>query len=142
MPRANGHSKPDAVRCRVLASLRAVSELSEMPAPAVLRSGSGWYLADFGIAKNLDRLVTHHTLSMIGTRGYMAPEQRRGTEAAPSADVFSYGKVGTFMLTGQTDPDRIQQEAWWNFVRGCTAHDPSARTESARLVVLLSDLPT
>jgi serine/threonine protein kinase len=99
----------------------------------VLRSGERWLLADFGIAKNLDRLGTHATLAMIGTRGYMAPEQRNGVEANPSADIYSFGKTVTFMLVGQTDPDHIVLPQWWALIRKCVTDLPEKRPTAAQL---------
>lgn len=103
----------------------------------ILRASASWYLADFGIAKSLDRLMTHHTLATVGTRGYMAPEQRGGADAHPAADVFSFGKILAYMLTGHTDVDMIVQEPWWNLASKCTARTPAERPESADLAGLL-----
>jgi serine/threonine protein kinase len=107
----------------------------------VLRSGDEWLLADFGISKDTTRLVTRGTLSMIGTPGYMAPEQRLGIDAAASADVYSFGKVIAFMLSGHSDPDAITQETWWTFARNCTKADCDARPASDRLEALIAELP-
>jgi tRNA A-37 threonylcarbamoyl transferase component Bud32 len=58
-------------------------------------------LADFGIAYLVDsaRLTTPGTL--IGTAAYLSPEQVRGAEPAPSADVYALGLVLIESLTGQ-----------------------------------------
>ncbi|NTU71569.1 MAG: serine/threonine protein kinase [Coriobacteriia bacterium] len=57
-------------------------------------------LADFGIARLADQ--TRYTLegTVMGTPGYMAPEQVRGLPADERADVFSAGAILYEMLTG------------------------------------------
>jgi TPR repeat protein len=51
------------------------------------------HLIDFGVAKHGDRDLTH-TGQMIGTPGYMAPEQVRGDKSVgASADLFALGCV-------------------------------------------------
>src|SRR4029079_9444950 len=60
-------------------------------------------LLDFGVARITDasRDATR-TGMMIGTPGYMAPEQTRGDkEVGPRADVFALGCVLFECLTGQ-----------------------------------------
>jgi serine/threonine protein kinase len=39
-----------------------------------------------------------------------APEQFEGTQAEPSADVYSFGRMLVFLLTGTTDLDRVPLE--------------------------------
>jgi hypothetical protein len=51
------------------------------------------HLIDFGVAKMADKDLTH-TGQIIGTPGYMAPEQVRGEKSvAASADLFALGCV-------------------------------------------------
>ncbi|HEU0033279.1 MAG TPA: protein kinase [Kofleriaceae bacterium] len=62
-------------------------------------------LLDFGIAKLLDSehaIADLHTQTgtVIGTPMYMSPEQCRGKEVGPPADVYSLGVVAYQMLTG------------------------------------------
>mgnify|MGYP003383679788 CR=1 FL=1 len=76
----------------------------------VLLSGSKWKLADFGIAKNRAHAAPGVTFQQAGTYGYAAPEQFEGTAADPSADVYSFGKVLVFLLTGKTDLDGVPIE--------------------------------
>ncbi|WP_442483308.1 BREX system Lon protease-like protein BrxL [Aeoliella sp. SH292] len=93
----------------------------------ILLSDGGWRIADFGISKNLGRLVTQKTFQQHGTLGYGAPEQFDGVEAKPSADIYSVGKIIVFLLTGQTDADYITYPSWRRFVNRCIALDPQQR---------------
>src|SRR5499426_4767101 len=69
---------------------------------------------DFGLAKALDTGPSNMTLSdsptmlseslsgmIVGTAGYMSPEQARGRPADQRSDVFAFGCVLFEMLTGQ-----------------------------------------
>jgi hypothetical protein len=76
----------------------------------VLRCSGKWKLADFGIAKSQAQGFGGRTFKQAGTYGYAAPEQFEGTEAHPSADVYSFGKLMVFLLTGGTDLDRVPVE--------------------------------
>ncbi len=59
-------------------------------------------IADFGLAKmNLPGTTLTLEGHVIGTPGYMAPEQARGETVDARADVFSFGAVFFEMLTGQ-----------------------------------------
>lgn len=94
----------------------------------VLRVDGRWKLADFGIAKNLRRLVTQNrTFQGMGTMGYAPLEQVDGAEAHPSADVYAFGKLLVFLLTGQTDVDKLMLPSWAKVARQCTALDPALR---------------
>jgi eukaryotic-like serine/threonine-protein kinase len=59
-------------------------------------------LVDFGIARVLADEATHLTApgTVTGTLRYMAPEQVRGEEVGPAADVYATGVLLTEMLTG------------------------------------------
>ncbi len=59
-------------------------------------------LADFGIA-HLDAGVTRATVAgaVLGTPGYMSPEQARGGDVDGRSDLFSAGVVAYEMLTGR-----------------------------------------
>jgi serine/threonine protein kinase len=63
-------------------------------------------IVDFGIAKLLDpelaRKNETHSMAVMGTLGYMAPEQARGEKKIDSrADVYAVGVVAYRMLTGR-----------------------------------------
>ncbi|MBB5956804.1 hypothetical protein FHS29_003397 [Saccharothrix tamanrassetensis] len=61
------------------------------------------YLADFGLA--LQAQVTRVTRSgmLVGTAGYLAPEQVRGNEVGPPADIYALGLVLLECLTGRPE---------------------------------------
>ncbi|MHC4261125.1 MAG: protein kinase domain-containing protein [Planctomycetota bacterium] len=63
---------------------------------------------DFGlaVARNDTRLTSPG--STVGTLGYIAPEQLRGEEVGPAADVFALGVVLHELLTGEPLFDRGQ----------------------------------
>jgi peptide/nickel transport system substrate-binding protein len=69
----------------------------------VLLAADGPRVIDFGISRALDGTgmtgVTG-TGMLIGTPGFMSPEQASGTPVGPASDVFSLGSVLTFAANG------------------------------------------
>src|SRR5690349_8704764 len=61
------------------------------------------YLADFGLA--LVAEVTRVTTSgvLVGTAGYLSPEQVRGSTVGPASDVYALGLVLLECLTGRAE---------------------------------------
>lgn len=59
----------------------------------VLLADDGPRVIDFGIARALDGTAITRTQVVVGTPGYMAPEQIAGGEIGPACDVFSLGHV-------------------------------------------------
>ena len=64
-------------------------------------AGGVWKILDFGVAKLRGSEGTLTRGAVIGTPGYMSPEQARGQEAETRSDVFSLGAVVYRALTGQ-----------------------------------------
>ena len=58
-------------------------------------------LADFGIARAADQSSITQVGSVLGTAAYLAPEQARGEEAGPRADLYSLGVVAYQLLSGR-----------------------------------------
>ncbi|SER63932.1 Serine/threonine protein kinase [Lentzea xinjiangensis] len=108
------------------------------------------YLADFGLALVAD--VTRVTTSgiLVGTAGYLSPEQVRGTDVGPAADIYSLGLVLLECLTGRTEypggdaeaalarlarPPRMPvglPQAWLSLLAAMTDMDPARRPTAAQ----------
>jgi serine/threonine-protein kinase len=58
-------------------------------------------LADFGIAKATEQSSITQAGSVLGTAAYLAPEQGRGEEAGPPADIYALGVVTYQLLSGR-----------------------------------------
>ena len=108
----------------------------------VLNAGGQWKLTDFGISKNLGRLITQKTFQQHGTLGYAAPEQFQGCAARPSADIYSLGKILVFLLTEQTDVDRVPYQVWRDLVVDCMNLDPDHRPDIATFMSRLRAIRT
>ncbi|MEV0637826.1 protein kinase [Streptomyces sp. NPDC050619] len=70
----------------------------------VLLTIDGPAVIDFGIARALDTVadgVRTHTGAVIGSPGFMSPEQVRGQRLTPASDVFCLGSVLAFAATGR-----------------------------------------
>ncbi|WP_343899656.1 serine/threonine-protein kinase, partial [Nocardioides aquaticus] len=61
-------------------------------------------LTDFGIAVALDDARLTRGSQVIGSPGYMAPEQRAGADPDPRQDLFALATCGLEMLTGVRPP--------------------------------------
>jgi eukaryotic-like serine/threonine-protein kinase len=70
------------------------------PANLLLDRGDNVYVADFGIATaaGLDSLTL--TGTVLGTAGYLSPEQATGDRATPASDRYSLAVVAFELLTG------------------------------------------
>ncbi len=118
-------------------------------------------LVDFGIVRLLDQPRVTSASITLGTPAYMAPEQVRGGDITPAADVYSLGLVLLELLTGRRefqgtvqemviarlarDPDTTTRvpEAWRPLLRRMLHRDatqrPSAAEVAARLGALAAD---
>ncbi|GLY72388.1 hypothetical protein Airi01_006550 [Actinoallomurus iriomotensis] len=112
----------------------------------VILAVDGPRIIDFGIARAMDAAAITATGSLLGTPGFMSPEQIHGSgDLGPASDVFALGSVLTFAATGRgpfdggstasigyrilhTEPDLgTLSSPVRELVAGCLAKDPAAR---------------
>jgi eukaryotic-like serine/threonine-protein kinase len=76
------------------------------PGNLLLDRDGNVHVADFGIASaaGLDSLTL--TGTVLGTAGYLSPEQAQGARANPESDVYSLGVVAFELLTGERPYER------------------------------------
>ncbi|MQY09365.1 protein kinase domain-containing protein [Actinomadura macrotermitis] len=68
----------------------------------VLLSISGPRVIDFGIARALDEASSHtRTGQLVGTPGYIAPEQVTGHTVTPAVDIFAWGCLVAYAANAQ-----------------------------------------
>ncbi|MFE7620132.1 MDR family MFS transporter [Streptomyces sp. NPDC057496] len=121
----------------------------------VLVTVDGPRVIDFGIARAMDGLAgdSLHTRTgmLIGSPGFMSPEQVRGLELTPASDVFCLGAVLVYASTGrllfgatetgmsahlfriaEEEPDLTGvPESLVDLVRACLNKDPAQRPTPA-----------
>ena len=69
----------------------------------VLLTADGPRIIDFGVSAVLDASAITHTGQLVGSPGFMAPEQAiGGKSASPAADIFALGAVVCFALTSSS----------------------------------------
>ena len=66
----------------------------------VLLAADGPRVIDFGISRTTEASALTHTGLVVGSPGFMSPEQAEGRHVGPPSDIFSLGAVLAFAATG------------------------------------------
>ncbi|WKD30558.1 serine/threonine-protein kinase [Streptomyces xanthophaeus] len=147
-----------------LVSVRAAGVVHRDIKPAnVLLGAERPFLIDFGIARTVRDPRHTRTGTVIGTPGFLAPEQATGTVAGAPADVFSLAAVLVYAATGRSpfladgeeldlpallyrivhDEPRLDglPQPLHALVRQCLAKDPQQRPLPEDVAARLTDDP-
>ncbi|MBU6162171.1 MAG: serine/threonine protein kinase [Myxococcales bacterium] len=115
-------------------------------------------LMDFGLARILDGQKLTHTGAILGSPAHMSPELIEGQPIDHRADIFAFGTILYFVITGHlpfdgrnpavilnavlagkyTPPDRLNDRVSQEItaiIRRCLARDPAQRYESVDLLL-------
>ncbi|MFF8808046.1 serine/threonine-protein kinase [Streptomyces omiyaensis] len=126
----------------------------------VLLTVDGPRIIDFGIARAVDTVTDGgltSTGAVVGSPGFMSPEQVRGEKLGPASDVFCLGSVLAYAATGRSpfgtsdsgvhalmfriahdEPDLTDvAPALTGLIRACLAKDPAARPTAAEIAETL-----
>jgi serine/threonine-protein kinase len=76
------------------------------PANLLLDERGDLHVADFGIASAAGQDSLTLTGTVLGTAGYLSPEQAAGERASPASDIYSLAVVAFELLSGQRPFER------------------------------------
>jgi Protein kinase domain len=122
----------------------------------VLLANDGPHVIDFGISRAFDGTSVTAAGMVVGTPGYMSPEQAEGAQAGTASDVFSLGCVLAYaasgsapfgggsaasvlyrVVTGQPDLDGVPGRLR-DVISACLAKHPSQRPGLTALATMIA----
>ncbi|MFC8666032.1 protein kinase [Streptomyces sp. NPDC057199] len=168
-----GPLPPQSVRALAIGLIRALQAIHgaglvhrDLKPSNVLVTIDGPRVIDFGIARALDTAVQSadgltKPGALVGSPGFMAPEQVRGERVTFASDVFCLGAVLAYTATGrlpfgtadggihsllfriaeeEADLEDIP-EAWQGLIAACLAKDPAQRPSLDTLLASAEGMP-
>ncbi len=122
----------------------------------VLLADDGPHVIDFGISRPVNGTQLTSAGMVIGTPGYMSPEQAKTGPAGPASDIFSLGCVLAYAATGNapfggdnpasvlfrivsTEPDMSAVPPRLRpVIEACLKKEPAQRPEPDRLIAMIN----
>lgn len=125
----------------------------------IMLTADGPRVIDFGIARPEDGTAITRVGALLGTPDFMSPEQAARGPAGPKSDVFSFGAVLVYAVTGrapfrgdtraatlrrvsraQADLSGIGDDGLAELIAACLRRDPQERPSAVRLLEMLDRL--
>ncbi|MFI7618286.1 serine/threonine protein kinase [Nonomuraea terrae] len=118
----------------------------------VILSPTGPRLIDMGIARAMDETSVTRTGVLVGSPGWISPEEYRGGDVGPAADVYGWALVVVFAATGrapfgtgrpevlasriltETPDSSAVPEGLQHLVNQALAKNPDARPSADRII--------
>ena len=122
----------------------------------VIVADDGPRVLDFGISLSAEASALTQTGMVVGSPGFMSPEQADGRDVGPPSDIFSLGAVLAFAATGQgpfgtgstaalvyrvvhSEPDtNLLPDEIRPLIERCLAKDPQHRPTAAQVLAEVS----
>ncbi|HYN43183.1 MAG TPA: protein kinase [Thermoanaerobaculia bacterium] len=103
---AHGQDRPLACLAPLAAALdyahaKGIVHRDVKPANILFDEAGGLFLSDFGLAKMVRGLGVTSSGLVLGTPGYMSPEQAEGRSVDGRSDQFALGVIAFWLLTGR-----------------------------------------
>lgn len=160
-----GGLPPTALRLLAAALAEALADIHraglahrDLKPGNIMLTARGPRVIDFGIARPVDATAITLPGALLGTPGFMSPEQASGGLAGPAGDVFALGAVLVFTATGQepftaddraatlervrvarTDLGGITDRGLRALVAACLRREPERRPSAAAVLDRLGE---
>ncbi|MEU8625941.1 serine/threonine-protein kinase [Streptomyces sp. NPDC048669] len=112
----------------------------------IIVSTAGPRVIDFGIARALDSTSLTRTNFVVGTQGFLAPEQLAGQAPTPASDLYAYGMVLCHAAGAVPFPDgetlesalELLPSTLVDVITRCLKHDPAQRPNCTQVLERLT----
>lgn len=104
------------------------------PENIIIRADGSPVLIDFGISRIYKKEGTSDTV-FCGTRNYAPPEQYGFMQTDIRSDIYAFGVVLSWMLTGKEEPVKAPRTRLEKIAAKCCAYEPGRRYQNDRALL-------